>query len=77
VSEEQGERFHQDIKEMEWRYQGRWNVNMIAGTTAGCCIGRRCKGCTREKVLDRASRGRRGDLIKIFDFEITMTNITN
>lgn len=30
VSEEQGERFHQDIKEIERRYQGRWNVNMIA-----------------------------------------------
>lgn len=30
VSEEQGERFHQDIKEMEHRYQGRWNVNMMA-----------------------------------------------
>ncbi|GFW13598.1 uncharacterized protein TNCV_1210641 [Trichonephila clavipes] len=29
VSEEQGERFHQDIKEMERRYQGRWNVNMM------------------------------------------------
>ena len=29
-SEEQGERFHQDIKEMERRYQGRWNVNMMA-----------------------------------------------
>ena len=26
VREEQGERFHQDIKEMERRYQGRWNV---------------------------------------------------
>ena len=31
VSEEQGERFHQDIKEMERRYQGRWNVSMLAG----------------------------------------------
>ncbi|GFW51249.1 uncharacterized protein TNCV_3595311 [Trichonephila clavipes] len=30
VSEEQGQRFHQDIKEMECRYQGRWNVNMMA-----------------------------------------------
>lgn len=30
VSEEQGERFHQDIKEMERRYQGRWNTSMIA-----------------------------------------------
>ncbi|GFU53718.1 uncharacterized protein TNCV_5048201 [Trichonephila clavipes] len=29
VSEEQGERFHQDIKEMERRYQCRWNVNMM------------------------------------------------
>jgi hypothetical protein len=28
-SEEQGERFHQDIKEMERRYQDRGNVNMI------------------------------------------------
>jgi hypothetical protein len=33
VSEEQGERFHQDIKEMERRYQGRWNVNMMGD----CC----------------------------------------
>lgn len=30
VSEEQGERFHQDMKEMERRYQGRWNVSMMA-----------------------------------------------
>ncbi|GFV21849.1 uncharacterized protein TNCV_4525361 [Trichonephila clavipes] len=30
VSEEQVERFYQDIKEMEHRYQGRWNVNMMA-----------------------------------------------
>jgi hypothetical protein len=30
ISEEQGERFHQDIKEMERRYQGRWNVSMMA-----------------------------------------------
>ncbi|GBM51371.1 hypothetical protein AVEN_110820-1 [Araneus ventricosus] len=31
VSEEQGERFHQDIKEMERRYQLKWNVSMIDG----------------------------------------------
>ena len=30
LSEEQSERFHQNIKIMEKRYQGRWNVNMIA-----------------------------------------------
>ncbi|KYM93998.1 hypothetical protein ALC62_15394, partial [Cyphomyrmex costatus] len=29
-SEEQGERFHQDMKIMETRYQGRWDVNMMA-----------------------------------------------
>jgi len=29
-SEEQGERFHQDIRVMETRYQGRWDVNMMA-----------------------------------------------
>jgi hypothetical protein len=29
VSEQHGERFHQDIEEMETRYQGRWNVNMM------------------------------------------------
>lgn len=30
VSEEQGERFHQDIKTMEERYQGRWNAHMMS-----------------------------------------------
>jgi hypothetical protein len=29
VSEEQGERYYQDIREMERRYQGRWNVNTM------------------------------------------------
>ena len=28
-SEEQGERFHQDISCMEERYQDRWDVNML------------------------------------------------
>ncbi|GFU71227.1 uncharacterized protein TNCV_3782131 [Trichonephila clavipes] len=35
VSEEQGECFHQDIKEMERRCHGRWNVNMMADY---CCM---------------------------------------
>ena len=29
VSDEQGERFHQDISEMESRYQGRWDQVMM------------------------------------------------
>ena len=28
-SEEQGDRFHQDIKMIEQRYQGRWDINMM------------------------------------------------
>ena len=31
VSEEQGERFHQDIRTMQERYQGPWDVHMMAG----------------------------------------------
>jgi len=30
VSDEQGERFHQDIKIMENRYKGRWGSTMLA-----------------------------------------------
>ena len=30
VSEEQGEKFHQDIRTMEERYQGRWDSHMMA-----------------------------------------------
>ena len=29
-SEDQGERFHQDIRMMEERYQGRWDINILA-----------------------------------------------
>ena len=30
VSDEQGERFHQDISDMEVCYQGRWDATMLA-----------------------------------------------
>ena len=33
VSEEQGERFHQDLKDVERRYQGRCDVNKMADCT--------------------------------------------
>lgn len=29
-SDEHGERFHQAIQQMEKRYQGKWNPNMLA-----------------------------------------------
>ena len=41
VSDEHGERFHQDIKVMEERYQGRWDTRMMADfreTTQTCII---------------------------------------
>jgi hypothetical protein len=31
VSDEHGERFHQDIYNMEKRYQGKWSLSMLAG----------------------------------------------
>jgi hypothetical protein len=30
LSEEQEERFHKDVKEIDRRHQGRWNINMLA-----------------------------------------------
>ena len=30
VSDEHGERFHQDISTMETRYQGKWSPSMLA-----------------------------------------------
>ena len=34
LSDEQGKRFHQDVKEMEEKYQGRWDAVMLADY---CC----------------------------------------
>lgn len=36
-SEEQGERFHQDIRVMEERYQGRWDTHMMADYCWNLC----------------------------------------
>ena len=33
VSDEQGERFHQDLMAVEERYQGRWDRHMLSD----CC----------------------------------------
>ncbi|GBM46245.1 hypothetical protein AVEN_224811-1 [Araneus ventricosus] len=46
VSEEQGERFPQDIKEMERRYPGKWNVSMVADY---CWIPQRDNPCKVHK----------------------------
>lgn len=48
VSEEQGESFHQDIKVMEERYQGRWDRNRMAD----CCwsLKRNVSDTVRERM---------------------------
>jgi hypothetical protein len=51
VSEEEEERFHQDIKEMERRYQGRWNVN----TMGDCC-------CTLHREIPETSHKRKSNI---------------
>ena len=38
LSEEQGERFHQDIRVMEERYQGRWDATIIVGVCKGTVL---------------------------------------
>ncbi|XP_032686625.1 uncharacterized protein LOC116851395 [Odontomachus brunneus] len=49
-SEEQGERFHQDLKVMERRYQGRWGINMMADY---------CSTLKRENVRKGVKRKRK------------------
>lgn len=49
-SEEHGERCHQDMKDMEKRYQGIWGVNMMADY---------CWNLKRDKKIDSRSRKRR------------------
>jgi len=56
-SEKQGKRFHQDMKEVERRYQGRWNVNMMADF---------CWMLKRESVDDSKKR-KRNPLHRFFD----------
>ena len=40
MSEEHNERFHQDIKSMETRYQGRWDISIMSDCW---CLKRDCK----------------------------------
>ncbi|GFU90784.1 uncharacterized protein TNCV_4870161 [Trichonephila clavipes] len=65
VSEEQGERFHQDIKEMERRYQGRWNVNMMADYC--WMLKKKIHKNTAKKVLKEASMGKENDFTKTYN----------
>ena len=51
MSEEYGERYHQDIKSMETWYQGRWNVSTMADYC--WCLKRDCKS---SEVTRKAKR---------------------
>lgn len=52
-SEEQGERFHQDIKIMETRYQGSWDINMMADF---------CWMLIREETAESSRKGHKRSL---------------
>jgi hypothetical protein len=56
VSEEQGERFHQDIRVMEERYQGRWDKNMMADY---------CWNLMREETGGHRRKSRKRSFIEI------------
>ncbi|GFV59595.1 uncharacterized protein TNCV_4259881 [Trichonephila clavipes] len=57
VSEEQGEHFQQDIKEMECRYLGRRNINMMADY---CCMLKRENSQEHSrKITKRSFYGKR------------------
>jgi hypothetical protein len=58
VSEEQGERFHQDIKEMERRYRGRWDENMMAVYSWTVCRDE-SQGAHKRKSSKRSFEGKK------------------
>lgn len=62
VSEEPGEQFHQDIKEMELRYQGRWNVYMMADYCwMLLLLGKICKN-----IAEKTKRSFDGKIIRFY-----------
>ncbi|GBP59676.1 hypothetical protein EVAR_39833_1 [Eumeta japonica] len=55
LSEEQGERFHQDLRTMEERYQGHWNAHMMAdycwSIQNSPQLSASARKCTKKKVF--------------------------
>lgn len=54
-SEERGERFHKDVHDIERRYQGRWNANILVDY---CWMIKREKE-NGKQVFGRASKKRK------------------
>lgn len=52
-SEEQSERFHKDVYDIERRYQGRWNANMLVDY---CWMIKRKKENGKQKCLEEHQR---------------------
>ena len=56
MSDEQGERFHQDIKMMQDRYQGRWDQHMMAdycwNLRRDCASSSHSRKSTKRKFLE-------------------------
>ena len=57
LSEEHGERFHQDLKEFEHRWQGKWYVNMMTD----CCW------VLKRQTQPRGKKHRRNPLYRSFN----------
>jgi hypothetical protein len=74
VSEEHGERFHQDINEMETRYNGRWNVNMM-GDYCWLLHSDDHKLRTKEKVPNEALKKKEKALQGLW-YKVNVRNIT-
>ena len=58
LRKEQGERFHQDLKEFESRFQGRWGINMLVDY---------CWMIKREKSTSRGQKRVRNPLHRSFE----------
>ena len=58
VSEERGERFHQDLKDVERHYKGRWDVNMMADCTSRP-FRRALKNFKNTQILRETEKGHR------------------
>jgi hypothetical protein len=68
VSEEQGEMLQQDLKDVERRYQGRWDVNMMADycwSIAREDPSRDHSRTSRTQILREREKGDRGILTYI------------
>lgn len=57
TSEEHGERFHQELKTLEHRYQGRWGINMMSDYC--WCITREGEVTHKRKDIKRSFTGKR------------------